>query len=112
MTGCAVKQPIISQSVTIIFKTPHMKFYDKGFIAKYDDYIHMQIFSVGVVILDLKVYANKICKDTLRCLDNDEFNKQYISSEYEKDFLYQLLSKDKINFRDKENKILIKIKKD
>jgi len=112
IAGCAYKQPIVSQGATIIFKTPNIKFYDKGFITKYDDYIHLQIFSVGVVVLDLKIYKDEICKDSLRCMNSDEFNTKYISSEYEKDFLYKLFLQENIYFKDKKKKIFIKVKKD
>ena len=54
-TGCATKKPIYSKSSTVIFKTPNMKFYDKGFITKYDDFIQLQIFNVGNLVLDLKI---------------------------------------------------------
>ncbi len=114
ITGCTYKQPIASQGATIIFKTANMKFYDKGFVTKYDNYIHLQIFSVGIVALDLKIYKDEICKDSLRCMNSKDFNEQYISSshEYKDDFLYKLFSQDNVNFKDRKNKIFIKIKKD
>lgn len=91
-----------------------MKFYDKGFINYFEDHVYLQILSVGTVVLDLKVYEDEVCKDYLRCIDSKDFNAQYINENYEKDFLYKLLTKNEkeIVFRDKPNGILIKILKD
>ena len=87
-----------------------MKFYDKGFITKYDDYIHLQIFNVGQLVLNLKIYKDEICKGTLQCISSKEFNKKYFNSLYKDDFLYNLFSKNKIYHKDKINNILIKVK--
>ena len=87
-----------------------MKFYDKGFITKYDDNIHLQIFNAGQLVLNLKIYKDKVCKGTLQCMESKEFNKQYLNISYKDDFLYNLFSKNKIYFKDKKNKILIKVK--
>ena len=110
--GCSTKQPNISQSATIIFKTPTMKFYDKGFVNIYDDYVHLQVFNIGKIVLDLKIYEDKICRAIFECMDNKEFNNTYLSSSYDNNFMYKLFKKDKVYFKDKENKILIKIMKD
>lgn len=114
MTGCALKAPVKSQSATILMKTPVMKFYDKGFITKYDDYTQVQIYSAGQTVLDLRIYENQICQSTFECLDSNSFNKEYLHSSYEKNFLKQLFEKEdkNIEFRDRNNRILIKIKKD
>lgn len=109
-TACATKQPIRTSSHTILFKTPQMKFYDKGFITKYDNHIHLQIFQVGNLVLDLKIYEDTICQSTLKCISSKEFNKKYLHNSYKDDFLYNLFSKEKIYFKDKINNILIKVK--
>lgn len=114
MTGCALKAPVKSQSATILMKTPAMKFYDKGFITKYDTYTQVQIYSAGQTVLDLKMYDNQICQSTFECLDSKTFNKEYLHSSYENNFLKKLFEKEdkNIEFRDRKNRILIKIKKD
>lgn len=91
-----------------------MKFYDKGFISKFSDYTEVQILSAGVSILKLKIYEDKVCKDTFQCQSSSSFNKEYLSKNYSDDFLKKLFDNNKkdITHRDKENKILIKIKKD
>ena len=111
-TGCSQKQPKLVQSATIIFKTPVMKFYDKGFITHYDEYIHLQVLNLGKVVLDLEIYNNKICEGTFQCINSSEFNLKYLNKDYKENFMYNLFKKDTVYFKDKKNNILIKIKKD
>lgn len=114
LTSCSQKQIINSTSATILIKTPTMKFYDKGFISKFEDYIQVQIYSAGKTVLDLKVYDEKVCKSTFECESSKEFNKKYLHSSYKEDFLKTIFDdkKKETVFRDKEHNILIKIKKD
>jgi len=107
--GCASKQPIISKSATILFKTPNMKFYDRGFVTKYDNYIDLQIFNAGTMVLKLLIYEDEVCKNSFKCMSSKEFNKLYLSEDYSSDFLYKLFSKDKISFNDRANHIKIKV---
>lgn len=108
--GCSIKEPKKSESVVILLKTPLLKFYDKGFLTKYDDFIDLKIFTAGQLVLELKIYKDKICKDSFRCVSSQEFNSNYFDSSYKDTFLYELFSKNKIYFKDKKNKILIKVK--
>ncbi len=112
--GCATKEPIVSQSATILIKTPTMKFYDKGFITSYDNYTQIQIYSAGQTVLDLMLYTNRICKSTFECENSKSFNEKFLHTSYKDDFLKELFEKDEksIVHRDKKNSILIKIKKD
>jgi len=114
LSSCSQKQIINSTSATILIKTPTMKFYDKGFISKFEDYIQVQIYSAGKTVLDLKVYDEKVCKSTFECESSKEFNKKYLHSSYKEDFLKTIFDNNKKEtvFRDKEHNILIKIKKD
>lgn len=112
LVACTIKQPVKSQSATVIFKTPLMKFYDKGFISKYDNHIHLQIFNVGQVVLDLTIYEDRICQSSLECLSSKEFNQTYLDESYEDRFLYELFSQSDVRFKDKEKRILIKVIKD
>jgi len=109
-TACATKQPIVTSSHTILIKTQQMRFYDKGFISKYNDHIHLQIFQVGMIVLDLKIYKDEICQSTLKCISSKEFNKKYLHNSYKDDFLYNLFSQKKIYFKDKINNIIIRVK--
>jgi len=110
LIGCSNKQPIKSISSTIIIKTPIMKFYDKGFIYYYDDFIHLQLLNIGTIVLNLEIYKDKICKSTFECLNSSEFNQKYLNKAYKNDFLYTLFQNKNIYFKDKINKILIKVK--
>lgn len=114
MSGCALKQPKISQSATILLKTPTMKFYDKGFISKYHDYIQVQIFSAGNLVLNLDIYEDRICKSTFECQSLKEFNQQNLDASYEESFIKKLFENrdKKVVFRDEKRGILIKIIRD
>jgi len=110
LSACSTKQKISSHSKIIIFKTPVLKFYDKGFITKYDDMIHLQVFEIGQIALDLKIYKDEVCQSTFECISSKEFNQKYLNSSYSDDFLYKLFLENNITFKDKENGILIKVK--
>jgi hypothetical protein len=110
LSGCSIKQPEVSKSTTIIFKTPTMKFYDQGFVNKYDDHINLQVFTTGKLALNLFIYENRICKSTFECISAKQFNREHLSGEYKDSCLYDLFSEKNINFRDRENNILIKVK--
>jgi hypothetical protein len=109
LVGCASKQSIKTTSKVILIKTPTMKYHDSGFISYYDDYIHLQLLNIGNVVLDLSIYKKKICKSTFECIDSNEFNNKYFNHSYKSDFLYTLFKRKKIYFKDKKNKILIKV---
>ncbi len=91
-----------------------MKFYDRGFIFKYDTYTQVQIFSAGTAVLDMKIYDNRVCSSTFECQDFKTFNKQNLHSSYNDSFIKDLFEKKQkeIIHRDKEHGILIKIKRD
>ncbi len=113
-TSCALKEPSVSQSATILIKTPTMKFYDKGFIKNFPNHTHLMIFSAGTVVLELKIYENRICKDTFECQSFKEFNKAYLDASYEDDFIKNLFlqPEKEIYFKDAPKGILIKVQKD
>jgi|TARA_R110002033_G_scaffold9971_4_gene32783 hypothetical protein len=114
LSSCASRQVINSTSATILIKTPVMKFYDKGFISKFENYTQVQIYSVGKTVLDMKIYKDRVCTSTFECESLKEFNKKYLSSSYEDSFLESIFNSNKkdVIFRDKKNQVLIKIKKD
>ncbi len=108
-TACAINQPILTKSATILIKTPTMKYYDSGFISKYNDHIEVQIYNAGNTVLQLTIYKDRICKDTFACQSSKEFNKQFLHKNYTDDFMFNLFSKPSVNFKDKQNHIKIKI---
>jgi hypothetical protein len=91
-----------------------MKFYDKGFIYKFKDFTQVQIFSAGTAVLDMKIYEDKVCRSTFKCQDLKTFNKENLSSSYADNFLKELFERNQkeVIYRDNENEILIKIKRD
>lgn len=108
-TGCALKQPVKEQSATILIKTPTMKFYDKGFVTHYKDHTLVQIYNAGQSVLELKIYKDKICKDTFACQSLSSFNKDFLHESYEDDFLPELFKEKYINFKDRQHKITIRV---
>jgi len=91
-----------------------MKFYDKGFIRTYSNHTQVSIFSAGTAVLELKIYENRICKDTFECQTLKQFNQKHLNSSYEEQFIKNLFEKKgkTIFFEDKKNGITIKIIKD
>ena len=110
LSGCAIKEPQKSKSAIVIFQTPVMKFYDKGFINKFEDHINLQVFETGHLALNLFIYQDKICQSTFECISSEEFNKKYLHYSYKKDFLYNLFLQNKIYHKDRKNGIFIKVK--
>lgn len=112
--GCFQTKPQLTSSATILIKTPTMKFYDKGFIFKYSDYTQVQVFSAGTAILDMKIYDDVICASTFECENLNVFNAKNLHKSYDKDFLRDLFNKNEKEtiHRDRDNRILIKIKRD
>ncbi len=109
LISCAKNQPIKTYSKKIILKTKKLKFYDSSFVSVYDDYIHLEVFNSANIVLSLKVYKDKICKSAFKCVSSKKFNEEYLADGLRDDFLYNLLSKDKVSFEDKKRNILIKI---
>ena len=87
-----------------------MKFYDKGFVDIYDNHVDLQIFNSGILALHLKVYKNRVCKTTFKCMNSKEFNAQYLNKDLEDDFLFKLLNQKIIYYKNKKNGIFIKVK--
>lgn len=113
-SACSFNQPKLVSSATILIKTPKIKFYDRGFVSIYKNYTQVQVLSAGVVVLNLKMYKDRVCKDSFECQNYKDFNKEFLSSEYKEKFIKELFEKNEKNivFRDKSRDILIKIVKD
>lgn len=114
ITACSITQPKLSQSATILLKTPTLKFYDKGFISYFENYTQVQIFSAGSLVLNLEIYKDRICQSTFACKSLKEFNKQNLDDSYPDTFIKELFDKKdkKVVFKDKEKGIMIKITRD
>jgi hypothetical protein len=93
-TSCTKK---IEQSKpsTILIKSEKFKFYDTGFINKNNHFIEIKLFSTAKSLFDLKI-ENDICIN-LNCYKKDSFNRQFLSDEYEDDFLEKIFRKQKLN---------------
>jgi hypothetical protein len=78
-------------------------------VQYYDDFVRLQVFNAGIIIFDLKIYDDKICKNIFACFDSSEFNKKFLNENYDDDFLYKLFNKKNVYYKNKKDKILIKI---
>ena len=112
--GCAPKTPQFQTTFEILIKSKQFKYNDKCFISKFDDHLKLQIYNAGVVLVELEVYDEKICKNYI-CVSSKAFNAENFGENYKNDFLKNILSEalnSDVNFEDKENKIKIEITKD
>ncbi len=125
-SGCYTKQPLKTQSVLVVLKTPDMKYSDMGFIKTFKDRCELEIYNFGQAILFLKVYENKICTSDLACTSAQSFNNEHFSKAYPSSFFYEVLQGKELSnmngieytyttdngiyFKDSKNNILIKIK--
>lgn len=112
--GCTPKPAQFQTTFDILIKTKQLKYNDKCFVSKFDDHLKLQIYNSGVVLIELDVYNEKICKNYM-CISSKEFNEQNFGKNYKDDFLKNILEdalKSDVNFEDKENKIKIEITKE
>lgn len=112
--GCAPKPAQFQTTFEIFIKTKQLKYNDKCFISKFDDNLKLQIYNAGIVLVELEIYDDKICKNYM-CMSSKEFNEQNFGENYKDDFLKNILEdalKSDVNFEDKENKIKIEITKE
>lgn len=113
--GCSQKEPIKTESFDILFKTKNLKFNDKGFINKFYDYTQLQIYNAGFVVLDLKIYDDKVCKGLLQCQDIKTFNLEQFGTNYQDNFLRKLfenINENGIFYKDAKNGIIIRATKE
>lgn len=111
--GCSLKSPSKIENYDVAFKTKNLKFNDKGFVSKFDDYFQLQIYNAGFVAIELKIYKDKVCKGLFACQDSKQFNLEQFGSGYKDDFLFDLLSKmDDTGINFKDNGTIIKISKE
>ena len=109
-SSCANKQVALkTYSKNILFKSKKIKFYDTSFVTIYQDHIHLEVFNSANLVLTLKIFKDKICRDNFRCTSSKEFNKEYFGANYPTSFLYDIFLQQKASFKDKQRNIIIKI---
>ena len=140
LNGCTQLTPEKQESAFIVIKTPKMKYADMGFISTNDSKVKVEIYTAGQPLVAWEINGMNICMSTLECMDKESFNKEYLSDTYPDTLLenifrakpifnregyaevrggfaqhikegisYSVVS-GKRTFRDKLNKILIKVK--
>ena len=88
--GCAMHKPAQSEPYVVVFKTPHWRFADTGYIRKGDGVAELEVFEAGQRILRLQV-ENLVCVEGEGCLSKASFNEKYLSADYPDDLFYHLL---------------------
>ncbi len=89
--GCSYKIPIQkSQSYIITMKMRDVAFSDMGFLNYGKDYIDLQLFSAGSLVLELEISKN-ICINS-HCFSKKEFNNRFLSKEYNSNILENILN--------------------
>ncbi len=132
MSGCSqkyfnlTKKKEVSKSSYIVFKTKKTRFAGTGFYKDTPEYVQLQIYSTGVPLANLKFYKKKdlICEG-IKCNKRRWFTDRFLSPSYPKDLIIKIMTKQPISlkskdikystdngiyFKDRKNRILIKIK--
>lgn len=128
-SGCATKSFTHTDSAFIVFKTPNFKFADTSFVRYYKSTVTLELYEASNAITSLEISKKNICQGEFKCMNAQEFNKKYLHESYPDDTLYRIITgaklpktlqkngivynvdRDTIRFSDKENSILIKIRK-
>ncbi len=135
-SGCAIKHPTISQPIAFVFKTPTLKIAATGFLYK-NSYIKLQGYSGAHPIFTL-LLTKRVCING-KCMSYEHFNKLILVPNYppkiirhilegraifngqnlqktKKGFMQKIdaiiyrVEPREIYFKDRADKILIKIK--
>ncbi len=140
LSGCAVKSPTTSKTVSFVFKTSNIKIAASGFLYK-NSHIKLQGYSGANPVFTLLLTKRACIND--RCMSYKNFNDHFLSPHYPKRIIQHILlgkpifngqnlqkdasgfsqeivgdsfaiiyrvEKNEIYFKDKKNAILIKIK--
>lgn len=66
-----------------------MRYADAGFIKQANNYINLELFNAGVVVLDLKI-GNDICINKI-CYKKEQFNIEFLGYRYYDNFLSDIV---------------------
>jgi hypothetical protein len=97
-SGCSSKSlPLKTTDNIILFKTKKLRFYDTGFIQYHKDFTKIEIFQASIPVLSLKLYEDRVCQSTFRCILNEAFNDEFLDSSYPSRFLKDFFDGKKID---------------
>ncbi len=92
LTSCSLKPKIEkSKSLLVTFKTPKIAYQDTGFMKSAKNYINLQIFSFGNIIMDMTINERGVCLNSY-CVDKESFNRKYLSKYYPSSLLENVLT--------------------
>ncbi len=114
-TSCSLKPQIKkSKSLLVTLKTKKIAYQDTGFMKSGENYLNLQIFSLGNLIMDMTINPNGICLNSY-CMDKESFNRKYLSKYYPDTLLENVLKGKPIfkgeNLKEQKDGFIQKIEK-
>ncbi len=133
--GCSVK----TTPVYAVIKTPKIKISDQGFLKEGFGYKEIIIYKTGLKPFKVTIKNSYICLNS-KCMDKEKFVKEYLNEDYPADIfdliiegkpiknfgkitkiksgfiqrkegIFYKVQKDKVLFRDKNQNIVIMVKR-
>jgi hypothetical protein len=96
LLGCTKPNYHNQKSALIVIKSDRLKYADMGFVYHANNQSKVQIYSSGQAILTLTIHPDSICMDSLKCLPNKSFNKEFLSANYPDGFLANIFNQKPI----------------
>ena len=87
--GCAIKQPIVSYPVSIVFKTPAIKIAASGFVKRSTRRVEVEGYMAGQPVLEL-IAAKRVCING-SCMSYGMFNERILGARYPRLLIYHIL---------------------
>lgn len=88
-SACSINKATYIQSVKILIKTPKLKYHDIGFLKYNQNFLNLQAFSSGALVLNLNISKN-ICVNS-NCLSFQAFNEEFLGKRFYDELLKQIL---------------------
>ncbi|HHH19858.1 MAG TPA: hypothetical protein ENK86_05060 [Campylobacterales bacterium] len=85
LSGCSGKQLVTEnqqKSALITFKTPNLRYADQGFIYQGNNFVKVEIYSMGQPLLNLDINALNICMSLFECMEKADFNARVLHPAY------------------------------
>ena len=91
IVGCSYRVPIrTSQAYAVTIKLKGLAFSDTGFLNLGKEYTELQLYDAGEPVFKLKI-SQYTCIDS-HCFEKDEFNKKFLSKNYNPQTLENILN--------------------
>jgi len=98
INGCTQLSPKKQESAFIVIKTPKMKYADMGFITDNRSKVKIEIYAAGQPLVAWEINALNICMSTFKCMEKQDFNKEFLTNAYP-DTLLENIFKGEVIFK-------------